>query len=250
MVNERQGAALGVAPLPDVALPMEMEPNNSQATANIASYNFAPQGGNLYHLGITGVVTAGADWFNIGTLQPNDVLTLGMSGVDSARGTVTDPLLLLYRAGSASPVVFDDDSGPGRDALINRLTITTADVYYVEAVSFSGTPGTFQLGADLQAAAPPATGGVKTAETLFANKESTADDFSNCWRAAPYRSDTAATMTAGDSDFYAYQFNAGDLISLNVHSSGSNLFHPARDAAQFGWNDRRPGRWHQHGIDR
>ncbi len=229
-----RAAVLGTADLARVPLPTEIEPNNTLATANEASVNFRTFTGNLYHLGLSGNITTAGDndWFNIGTLDVGDIITVSLSGAPSSRGTLYDPFLHLYRGAAASPieVTSNDDGGPrlnGADSLIYRFRITVADTYYIRARDFMnpGSPqtGTYQLGLLLENTGPaPGTGGNVVSETEPNDSALTATNASNSWRAVQYQSLTTATISpANESDFYQFQLTAGDLITINARSTST-----------------------------
>jgi len=207
-------------------LPAEIEPNNTAATANAASANFTAYAGNLYHLGLKGQVSTSsdADWYKLGALDVGDIITISESGVASSRGTLSDTYLYLYRYNNGSPlmVTSDDDSGPSVDSLIYRYSITTADTYYVVADAYSSYTGTYDLGILLEnSGATPLTGGSVTTETEPNDTVATATDASSSWRAVQYRSTTTANITSGDVDYYAFQFSAGDLVTINIDSTST-----------------------------
>ncbi|MDB5357482.1 MAG: hypothetical protein JWN24_3935, partial [Phycisphaerales bacterium] len=221
----QRGAVLGATDPSAGLLPAEVEPNDTLASANNASANFFGFSSNLYHLGLSGTLTSGSDtdWYKLGAMQVGDVLTISESGSPSSRGTLADSYLELYRAGSSSPVTFDDDNGPGTDSLIYRFTVSAADTYYVHATGFGGSfSGSYQLGVYLEnASTTPTTGGTVTTETDPNNTEATATDASTSWRAVQYRSETTGSITAVDVDFYSYKFTAGDLVTINIKPTGS-----------------------------
>lgn len=206
----------------------EAEPNGTTGTANNgAIYSVIPNN-NLYHIGISGNISSStdADYFNIGQLQTGDVLTLTQSGSPSLRGTNTDVLVRLYRAGAGTTIlVSDDDNGPGFDALVNRYTITTNDTYYVRAHRANNTnTGTYQLGIWLEnTGTAPATGGTFTTEVEANGSTATANNASNAWRPISFFASANGTITAGDTDLFAYQFTAGDLVSLFARATSSSL---------------------------
>ena len=230
-----RGAVLGTADAAAGLLPAEVEPNNSISQANSAVANFAAYSGNLYDLGIKGTISSStdADWFKLGSMDVGDVITLSESGSASSRGTLPDSYMYLYRYNNGSPILVasDDDSGPGLDSLIYRYSVTTADVYYAVADAYGSNTGTYDLGVWLEnSGAPPATGGTLTSETEPNDSYSTANDASTSWRAVQYLSQTSGTITSGDLDYYAFQFTAGDLVTLNIASTSS--FAPQGVAAQ------------------
>jgi autotransporter-associated beta strand protein len=221
-----RGAVVGVGDASNAALPAEIEPNDSIAQANSAVANFAAYSGNLYHLGIKGAISTGtdADWFKLGPLDVGDVLTINQAAASSSRGTLSDSYLSLYRYNGGSPlrVAFDDDGGPGLDSLVYDYTVTTADVYYAVADAFSSDTGSYDLGLWLQnSGTPPATSGTLSNETEPNDSFATANDASTAWRLVQYRSQTTGTIASGDLDYYAFQFTAGDLVSVDVASTSS-----------------------------
>ena len=205
----------------------EAEPNGTIATATDANANFAPYAGNLFHMGVSGGIssTTDADYFNIGAMQVGDVLTLSESGTASGAGNCTDPFVQLYRAGSATAVAFDDDSGPGTDSLIWRFPITIADTYIVRGSSFApANTGTYKLGIYLEnSGVPPITGGTLTDEVEPNETVATANDASASWRAVRYINTTTGSITTAsngtvDTDIYSYHFTGGDLVSIRIVS--------------------------------
>jgi subtilisin family serine protease len=216
-------AVLGQSDLPAGMLPTEIEPNGSTATASDASLNFVAFSGNLYHLGLKGTISPpnDRDWFNIGTLQAGDVLTISLSGNGSARGALSDPLVELYRAGTSDLVATDDDFGPLRDSLLWRFPITVTDTYYVNARAWTNQTGTYDLGLFLENSGdPPLTGGTVTTETESNGSKGSANNVSTSWRPVQYVSTTTGTVSGGsDSDFFKFTFQAGDLVSFMVDAA-------------------------------
>lgn len=202
----------------------EAEPNGTTATANaISSATFVPP--NLYQLGIAGTISSGTDtdYVNIGQLQAGDVLSITESGSPSLRGTNTDTYVYLYRGGTGTAVISSDDDGPGTDSLIHRFTIVTADTYYVRAYRFGTTnTGSYQLGIFLQnTGTAPTTGGTFTTESEPNDSIAAANDASGAWRQVNYQFGVSGSITAGDTDIFAYQFTAGDIVALTVNADPS-----------------------------
>lgn len=78
------------------------------------------------------------------TLQRGVLYTLRESGASSNSGTLSDPYLRLFDS-NRNVVAQDDDSGTGRDALI-QFRPTQTGTYYLSAGSFaSGGTGTYQV---------------------------------------------------------------------------------------------------------
>lgn len=210
------------------ALASEVEPNDSTAQANSGRLNFFASGTNQYQIGLNAQIDDGdsADFYDIGTLQVGDVLTVSMAGQDSERGGLIDPYLEVYRfnGGSPIPVAVDDDSGVGTDSLVYQLSIDTADQYFVVARPFdSGETGTYQLGLTLTAqGAAPATG--QEGADLEPNGDfANASSLASAWKAVGFRSTTAASLTAGDIDYYSYDLTAGDVLTIKPDALASGL---------------------------
>ena len=219
----QRAAVLGVTDFSPGTLLQEVEPNNTLAMANEGSQNFTPLVSNIYQMGLAGTIAnaADADFFKLGTLSSGDVLTISLSGSASARGSLTDPYLELYRGSAASPILVtaDDDSGPGVDALLFHFTISASDTYYLKARPFSTSPGSYQLGLELESPAlAPLTGGTVTTESESNNTAATATDVSSSWRRVQYVSRTQGTITSGDTDLTQFHFTAGDRVTINVAS--------------------------------
>lgn len=221
-------AVIGRTEAAQPALPAEIEPNNTFPSGNIGTFNFSSFEGSVYHLGITGTITPvnDSDWFRIGELQAGDVLTVSLSGTASTRGSLANPLVELYRGPAASPILVasDDTGGPGGiDALIWRFEVTDTDTYFVRSRAFATQTGTYQLGLYLEDSdTPPLTGGTRISETEPNNSAAAANDASASWRPVQFISrTTGAITTAADNDFYRFQFNTGDLVTINVDSTSA-----------------------------
>jgi hypothetical protein len=204
-------------------LPVEIENNSGVAQANDASANFqALSGGNLYQLSLSAAIGAAGDndYFNLGTFQAGDIVTITLSGSAASRGSLLDPGLDMFRAGSPSlPVATDADSGPGGDASIYRFTVTANDTYYVRATGANGETGTYQLGVTLEnAGAAPAVNGNTTAETEGNNSIAAANNLAASWRAAQYRSRTTGDLS---NDYFKFQFTQGDRVSIFLDAAGA-----------------------------
>ena len=224
-----RGAVLGITDPANGLLPAESEPNNSTPTANLANHNFDAAPANRYQLGLSGTIgsSTDVDWYRLGTMQIGDVITVTMSGTGASRGTLADATLDLYRGTGSSPtlVVTNDDSGAGLDALIYRFTVTTNDTYLLRARPHaSGTTGTYQIGVFLEnTSTAPGTSGSTTAETELNNTALTANNVSTSWRAVQYASSTTGSIATGDVDYFAYDFQAGDLVTLLADATSGTL---------------------------
>ena len=213
-------------------LPNEVEPNNVVGEANNATENFRGFVGDVYQMLLTGQITAGdtgnsgtlGDWFQIGTLQPGDVISLSAGGLASARGLLGDPQIELRRGpvSGTSVVVADSDGGVGADALIHRFAITATDTYWVRVTSQLDTTGTYQAGIWLEnTAAAPSTGSGTVAEKAESNNgPSLATNATAGWARVQYLSRTAANQ-GSSNDYYRYQLTAGDLITVIVDSTAA-----------------------------
>ena len=207
-------------------LPSEVESNNTTGTANSAIYNFAAYSSNLYQLAISGTISSSSDsdWFSIGAMQTSDIISLTASGSPTSRGTLTDPVIELYRGSTASPtlVTSDDNNGPGNDSQVYRFTIPAADNYFIRVRPSTTQTGTYQLAAWLEnGGAAPSTGGTLTTETESNNSAATANNASTSWRKVNYRSHTTGTATLSDSDFYRFTLTAGDVITVVADSTST-----------------------------
>src|SRR5688572_21208160 len=202
-------------------LPIELEPNSNFGQANNASANFAAAPANRYQLGFSGDIssTSDVDFYRIGALEPGDVITVSLSGSQSARGTLADPALELLRGGANGgvPVLADADTGPGSDALIYRFAVTQNDVYYVKASGAAGSTGAYQVGVFLEnAGTAPGTSGNVTQEAEPNNTGTAATNVSLSWRNAQYLSRTSLGLT---TDYFRFQFYAGDRVTVMLDST-------------------------------
>ncbi len=213
------------------ALTTETEPNDTAATANDATTNFAAQAASsIYHMGIKGNFSAGSDndYYKIGAMQVGDILSLSVSGSPSSRGTNADPYVELFRGSNASSLILvtsNDEDGVGSDALIDRFSIAAADTYYVKAHSASNlTSGTYDLGIYLEnTSTAPTTGGTTAAEPASSNDTGpTASDISRSWRRVQYLSHTTGSLGSGAAtDMFKYKLTAGDLVTINLDSTAT-----------------------------
>jgi hypothetical protein len=99
-----------------------------------------------------------------------------------------------------------------------------ADTYYINAQrAGTTTAGTYQLAIWLEnTSTAPLTGGVLTGEGAAANGTiATAENASSSWRAVQYQSTIDGSISAGDSDYFKYQFNAGDLVTILMDSTSA-----------------------------
>jgi hypothetical protein len=212
-------------------LPVEVEPNSSNAQANSLMGNFSASSGNVYQMFIEGGQgdSADTDWFNIGMLEAGDVLTISLSGITSGRGTLGDPLLYLYqRSGGVVNYMIGNDDSNGLDSLIYRFTIPADAEYLIEAQDYSFfETGSYDLAVWLENTGPaPLTGATGIGEVEPNNDPQNADDFSSAWRQVVRDSNTSGEIAAGDGgDFYRVTLAAGDLMS--VTAQGLNGFVPS-----------------------
>jgi hypothetical protein len=184
----------------------------------------APAGGQL---GVRGEIgpAGDEDWFSLGRLRAGDVLSVSMSGIDSGRGTLPDPLVQLYRLASqeARPVLVaaDNNGGTRRDALVLRQPLPADDVYFVRAIGNVGRVGTYELSAWLEAA-PARGGGTGAAREAEPNGDAgAAPDVSGAWAAARYVSSRDVSLAAGGVDDEALALRAGDVVSVVVDSTSA-----------------------------
>ncbi|HZN64535.1 MAG TPA: lamin tail domain-containing protein [Tepidisphaeraceae bacterium] len=214
------------------ALPAEVEPNQSPASANDASGNFSQLvGSELYQSIVTGTIGIGGDFdfFNLGALQSGDRLTATLSGTISSRGTLIDPYVELYRLNNnpSNPLLVaqSDDDGPGLDSALHRYTVTVNDVYIIKARGFNTDyTGEYDLGLYVENAlgtVPPSTATPFTRESEPNNTAAGANIASGSWRRVDYRSVTTGTIDAGDEDVYRYTFAAGDVVTVIADSTST-----------------------------
>ncbi|MBS0197770.1 MAG: M36 family metallopeptidase [Planctomycetes bacterium] len=200
----------------------EVEPNNFRPFATDLSRSFAPAPGTMYHMGINGSLPnfTDNDYFNIGELQEGDVITISDNGAAGLGGSMSNALVQLLRANGGAPTVevADDESGPGNDAMIWKFTISSTDTYIIRASRVSPTiTGSYRLGILLEnAGVAPLTGGAFANETEPNETVATANNASTSWRPVQYLSTVAGSITAGDTDYYSYQFTTGDVVTFNI----------------------------------
>ncbi len=227
---------LGRADLPTGLLPVEQEPNNSLESANVASSNFGPAT-ERYQLSIQGELTGGrtgVDWYAIGSMNGGDVLTVNVAGAGSGRGTLAGARLELYTGNAASPILVSSDSfgsGSGGDALISQYAVVGPGSYYVAVIYDGFNVGSYALTVLLE----NTDRGPRTDQTLEAEVEpndtaGTANVASASWRSLNYQSATRGEMSAVDSDQFAYDFQAGDLVTTIV-----NVFNGFPDTRLTWW---------------
>ena len=85
------------------------------------------------------------DWFSI-ALTGGQSYQFDLRGVDSGRGTLTDPKLYLLNSSGAA-ITFSDDDGVGLDAMIQYSpAVQSSGIYYLAVQGYSNTmTGTYQL---------------------------------------------------------------------------------------------------------
>lgn len=208
----------------------EVEGNNTIATANDAAGDFTAVTSAVYAFNINGTSSSGteSDYYNLGAMQVGDILTITISGVDTGRGTNTDPYAWLYRAGQSGYLIRNDDRVAGTtiyyDSVIFSYTVTTADTYYFRANSASGAGGTYQAAIVLQntSTAPTLGTGIYNESAAANGTVGTAEASSGAWRRVNYNSAVNGSIgSATDVDFIKYTFTAGDLVHATVTSGGT-----------------------------
>lgn len=225
-------AVQGQGEHPTGYLPTEVEPNNSLLTGNDASGNFAIQQPGLYQIAIDGdiPVTSDSDYYNLGQLQPGDVLTAALNGTSTPRGTLYDPYLQLYRGTPGNSTVVDDndDGGVDRDSLLYRFPVSVADNYYLRVRPYPNSPlnpdqiGSYDLAISLErTGAAPGTSSPVSVESEPNDELLTATNVSSGWRAITHASVTSGSLEDLDHDFLRYSLNAGDVVSVRVTGQGS-----------------------------
>ena len=184
--------------------------------------------GAAFHLTLNGSIDAAdeEDWFSLGRLRAGDVLSVALSAADSARGTLLDPYLELYRA-AGNPekpllVTRNDDGGSGKDALILRRALAADDTYFIKAKAGFGTwTGGYAVSARLErdAGEPPATGGALAAESEPNGSATTANDASASWQKVEFRSSQQGAIGSTTAAEYAYSLRAGDVVTVVMDST-------------------------------
>ena len=84
------------------------------------------------------------DWFQV-DLEAGKTYRFDMEGLDTSRGTLTDPFLLL-NDGSGTSITFNDDNNVNFNSRITYAA-TAAGTHYLEARGSSGRTGTYTLSA-------------------------------------------------------------------------------------------------------
>jgi hypothetical protein len=166
------------------------------------------------------------DWFSLGRLHAGERISLSMSGLDSGRGPLPDPVVQLYRAAAepARPalVASDNDAGSGYDALLLRQPLPADDVYLVRAIGNFGNAGTYELSAWLEAAQVPGSGGAGAAAEAEPNGDAkAAQDVSAAWAAPRYAASQDVALAAGEVRDEALALRAGDVVSVVVDSTSA-----------------------------
>lgn len=182
------------------------------------SFSAAPL--DYYQIAIRGTVHSAADldWFNLGTMNAGDTLTVSLAGLAGARGLLADPVISLYRNVGGVPVLVaqDDNSGPGSDALLLDRAIATTGQYYLLVDGASTATGSYTAGIRLRSSTPPALGSGGVAESETNDGFSQADVAGNSWRRVNYRSSTSAALTPDDVDLFGCDLTLGSLVSVEV----------------------------------
>lgn len=146
------------------------------------------------------------DWLRL-SLQAGVTYTITVSGETSGGGTLTDPVLELFDAGSSS-VAFDDDSGPGLEPLLN-FTPQTSGIFYAEVRAFGASQtGSYTVslsGDELSSDGDTIAADPSTARTLESGGEQ-----------------QSAVDSAGDEDWFRISLSAGREYVFELAGSGSN----------------------------
>ena len=231
---------------------------------------FVPYAGESALLQLTisaGIGRAGdEDFFSIGRLRAGDVLSAAQAAAGSARGTLADGAVELYRAGGnpANPVflAFNDDGGSANDPMISRQALDHDDEYFVKAkAGYPTWTGSYALALWLETRTPP--GPPPGVTTLTEESEpndqlGVANDVAASWRNVSHVSSgqgvSEATAAAATAEF-AFELWPGDVVTVSVDSDsdldaavwllgegGTDVL--ATDAG----DGRRPGDWRDAAI--
>ncbi len=125
------------------------EPTGDDFAENAATRGFIVVGDSVTgHLdsNADGDAHDSEDWYRV-ELIGGTTYRIDMKGLSSDSGTMANPYLQLYDSAgirNLPSVAFDDDSGTGDDARITYTPDTTR-WFYIAAVDFSATPGTYTL---------------------------------------------------------------------------------------------------------
>ncbi|CAN5436996.1 hypothetical protein BH11PLA2_BH11PLA2_25720 [soil metagenome] len=228
--NSALAAVRGSFPGATASAGTEAEPNNTTATATNIGTSFSTYSGNLYQFSFNSTIgaTGDIDYYSLGAMQVGDIISVSMTGAGAGTGSLTDSLLQLRRLGGTNAsLVADDDGGVGTnigDSLIFRYVVATADTYVIRATQTgSSTSGTYQIGVNLEnTGTVPLTGGNTYTETEDNGTRTTANAFSDSWRAVTHSTTATGTISsASDVDLFAYTFTAGDFVTLNARSTSA-----------------------------
>lgn len=104
--------------------------------------------GEIENFTTSGRFSADRDWFSV-TIGGSQLARISVLGADSGRGTLEDPFIEVYDA-NGRLVMTDDDSGPGRDAMVSLFNGSrpgTEVTYYIVVRSLAGGEGTYVIDA-------------------------------------------------------------------------------------------------------
>lgn len=253
-----QANVLGLANLPPGLLPFEQEPNDTRETADAAFANFVPAA-DLYQISVHGSMFSGrtgVDWFDLGPMSAGDSLTVNVAGAGSGRGTLGGVFVELYAGTVDAMTLMASDyfgNGAGGDALIYQYQVPSPDGYFVKVAYDNFNTGTYELSVFLQnVSRGPRTDGTLTTESEPNNTPAQADQASNAWRKAEYAAFTNALTSASDSDHFAYDFQAGDLVTTIVNGmqglADTRLVWRGPNGATLGFDDGFSGPFFQNSL--
>lgn len=137
-------------------------------------------------------------------VQRDDIITISMDRT----GGGLDPYLVLTNAGFM-PLVEDDDSGSGRNALIQQVRIPADGTYYIIARRYEGEDG----------------GGTVGRYRLNVTYEGTAfDDVPPSVPRLLYGTSVRDAITPDDEDsLFAFWGAAGDLVNVAMNRAGGDV---------------------------
>ncbi|MBM4049217.1 MAG: hypothetical protein FJ279_29300, partial [Planctomycetes bacterium] len=113
----------------------EVEPNDSAATATYIP--LAARAADAF-----GSITPSwdDDWFSVDFVA-GDTVSIAVNTPTS----ILDPLVILYAPDGVTFLTWDNDSGPGTDALIANYPIAATGRYYVVVWDWAGTGGAYEV---------------------------------------------------------------------------------------------------------
>ncbi|MCA8932948.1 MAG: PPC domain-containing protein [Rhodospirillaceae bacterium] len=145
------------------------------------------------------------DWFAV-QLQAGAAYTIDLEGERTNRGSLGDPLLVVYDS-FGSEIGRNDDGGEGFNSRLD-LTVPSSGTYFIGARSFGASTGTYTL--TVAGGAPPAP------------QDDFADNPGTTGQAFPGNPTTGNLESGDDHDWFRADLQAGITYTIDLEGQPTN----------------------------